>query len=386
MKKLLQIVLVGICAVYLTACGAHNVEIPTNSAPSVTDTYTVEPTCAQPTEAIQAIEVESVPTTKETSGQDAFRVLTDEVDCWTIMLGETMGTHYFAQFNLDGTISAFTSSATPETGIYDYANGVLQLGICADQTDGGTTTYRYENIAFQYDGEKFVSLEQYPMQSGQGHYVVRSDSSGMFHTLRDRYESSLSIPQESTAPTNALLADGEYYAEIYRDGTSISGNMTYEIFSVLEYVELPDETVRSMKVGDVVALPGYELNIEAMEYSTSGGREEISFNYWEVYCYYIEETNNWRFVGPNDKQMTYTGEIITMLMSESACLIDQRTAWGTGQNVYGEPYSGESGEDAEIFSLKALADYFAYYTGDKEYATITITNGEIVKVLIQYHT
>lgn len=179
------------------------------------------------------------------------------------------------------------------------------------------------------------------------------------------------------------LPDGEYYVELYRDGTTLVAGVPFESVGILEFVEIDNNTAMHMAVGDVIELPKFNITISALELHEGDVYKEFWINNGEYRCCYIEETNSWRFAWPNDVAMTYCSGTYTISVP-APTIIDMNTAFSIGQNIYGDKYNGETSRDAPIFRIYSMSDYFSYHKCETEYAIITITNGVITEILIPY--
>ena len=89
---------------------------------------------------------------------------------WWLSFGQTMGTNYAAKFNSDGTFkAASTGSGIVSSGTYEYYNGTLIINLDS-----------YFNVYLNKEGSGFVSVEEYPMQVGSGHYVISPDENASY--------------------------------------------------------------------------------------------------------------------------------------------------------------------------------------------------------------
>lgn len=179
------------------------------------------------------------------------------------------------------------------------------------------------------------------------------------------------------------LSDGEYLVKLERTQTVDRDGTVWASFVLLHYVELPDSGISGLKVGDTVQLPEYSFVIVNMQADDGMGWREIRFNDGTERCFYIEETNTWRFTWPSDEPYLIDGEHGAMPLAIDVILTDELTPLSEGRNVYGVPYDGD---DPTIGALDSLEDFFKHYPGlESEKATVTVKNGEITEVLIEYH-
>lgn len=159
----------------------------------------------------------------------------------------------------------------------------------------------------------------------------------------------------------------------------------YEIVGLLAYEEISDERMQSIEIGDVIELHEFSITVESMQDLSTEDYKEIWFNDGQKRCYYIEETGVWRFASDSDIPYTYVAEHIAIPAAENAVLIDHFTALAIGRNVYGTPYDGSTDENAPIFTLNALSDFWNFHHFTYEFAILTVKNGEISKITIPYH-
>lgn len=190
-------------------------------------------------------------------------------------------------------------------------------------------------------------------------------------------------PEKDSPKTNAALSDGTYHVNLEREQTQDEYGRLWASFVLLNYVELPDAEVSALKPGDTVQLPEYSFVIVGMQTDEGMGYREIRFNDGTERCYYIEDTNTWRFTWPNDEPYLVEGERYAMPLAVDVILTDELTPLAEGRNVYGVP---NDGNDPTIGALDLLEDFFRHYPGmESEQASITVRNGEIAEVLVDYH-
>ena len=179
------------------------------------------------------------------------------------------------------------------------------------------------------------------------------------------------------------LADGKYYVLIYSDLTTDQSGCVWATVGELKFDELPDSIISGITVGDTVQLHTYSFTVQSMEKFDNGSLREIYFNDGTERCFYIGETNMWRFAWPSDVAYTYEDGRYTLPIAVDATLRDELTPMTEGENIYGMPADSD---DPSIEVLDSLEDYFSHYRGlESEYASITVRNGEITDVLIVYH-
>ena len=189
-------------------------------------------------------------------------------------------------------------------------------------------------------------------------------------------------PAEDAAEAIAGLPDGNYLVMLDRLQTENEYGQLWTSFALLHYVELPDAEVSALKPGDTVQLPEYSFVVVNMQTDESVGYREIRFNDGTERCFYVAETNTWRFTWPSDDPYLIEGERYEMPLAIDVILTDERTPLSEGRNVYGVP---NTGNDPTIGVLDLLEDYFRHYPGlEAEQAAITVKNGEIAEVLIEY--
>lgn len=178
------------------------------------------------------------------------------------------------------------------------------------------------------------------------------------------------------------LPDGTYPVKLECTQTLDRNGTLWAGFVLLHYVELPNDQVSSLKAGDTVQLPEYSFVIENVRQDDSMGYREIWFNDGTEHCIYMEDTDCWRFTWPDDEPYYTDGEHSIMPLAVDAILTDELTPLSEGRNVYGVP----AGDDPTIGALDLLEDFFRHYPGlEYERAAITVQNGEITEVLIEYH-
>lgn len=192
-----------------------------------------------------------------------------------------------------------------------------------------------------------------------------------------------SEPESEPAPKpEDPLLDGTYLVKLERTQTLDRNGTLWASFVLLHYVELPNDQVISLKVGDTVQLPENSFVIENVRQDDGMGYREIWFNDESEHCFYMEETDSWRFTWPDDEPYYTDGERKAMPLAVDAILTDELTPLSEGRNVYGVP----AGDDPTIGALDLLEDFFRHYPGlEYERAAITVKNGEITEVLIEYH-
>ena len=184
------------------------------------------------------------------------------------------------------------------------------------------------------------------------------------------------------APENPL-SDGVYLVRLEREQELDRKGTLWAGFILLQYVELPDTEISALKPGDTVQLPEYSFVIDNMRTDDSMGVREILFNDGTERCFCVEATNTWRFTWPNDEPYLTEGAHSVMPLAIDVILTDELTPLAEGKNVYGVRYDEN---DATIGALDLLEDFFKHYPGqESEQATITVKNGEIAEVLIEYH-
>lgn len=179
-------------------------------------------------------------------------------------------------------------------------------------------------------------------------------------------------------------ADGEYSVSLQRDVLIDSNGRTYVKAKQILYAELDSQTIDALQTGDTVTLPnGYEFVVEMMRKTEENVGKAILFNEGLERCVYIPETDTWRFTWPSEVPYTYEGELYVVPEAIDVTLIDDYTPLAMGESVYGVPYD-ES--DDTIGILDEIGDYFSYHSYlENERATMTVQNGEIVSIVIDFH-
>ncbi len=203
---------------------------------------------------------------------------------------------------------------------------------------------------------------------------------------------SLEDPEPSTSATTRptarpaspdALTDGDYLVRIYRDQTKENGTVWLSI-GLLHYMELTEDAVSALKKGSTVQLTGYSFTIKSMERIDDEDYHEIWFNDDTEHCIYVPETGMWQFMNEDDEPYTYEDGSCRMPLATDAVLTDEYTPITEGKNIYGDPYDEE---DSSIGELASLADFFRHHAKlPYETAQITVENGEIIGVLIEYHS
>ncbi|MBR0508430.1 MAG: hypothetical protein IJJ86_07445 [Clostridia bacterium] len=194
------------------------------------------------------------------------------------------------------------------------------------------------------------------------------------------------VPQtEQPVPIDRNVPqDGVYSVVLYRDELVDSDGRAYVKTAEILYAQLDNKTVEALQVGDTVTLPnGYEFVIEMMQQTETDGEKTILFNEGLERCIYVPETDTWCFLWPSEQPYTYEGEQYIVPLAINAEITDDYTPVSMGENVYGMPYDET---DEAIGMLDEIGDFFNYhYYLDKEFATITVANGEVVSVVFDYH-
>lgn len=299
---------------------------------------------------------------------------------WALCFGQTMGANYYAKFNKNGTFSAISlGSLSIEEGTYKYENGTMIVNFG-----------NYKNIQYNKQGDEFVSVKEYQMQVGTGRYTIAPDDEGYEFMLEYKHNltTTTTTTTTTTKPTTvgSFLADGEYMVEIYRNGTTVKNGQMFEKIGVLEYVEVSNDTILNMKVGDTISAPGLApFTVKNFKFYEDDTCREVYINDREYECTYRKDRNTWVFGSPSGVADRYIAGTYVLPFSGKN-LVDTNTPMGYGNNVYGEEYNGQTGYDNPIFALSSLDDYFDYHSySNKIQASITITNGVIARVIIHYN-
>ena len=189
--------------------------------------------------------------------------------------------------------------------------------------------------------------------------------------------------QDSRIALN-VPADGTYLVSLSRDVLVDSDGREYVKATQILFAELDDATIEALKVGDTVTLPDdYAFVIELMQRSETDEGKEILFNEGLERCFYVPETNTWRFTWPSEVAYTYEGEQYVIPLAIDATITDEYTPVSMGENVYRVPYDET---DGTIGLLDSIGDFFSYhYYLESENATITVQNGEVASIVINYH-
>ena len=178
------------------------------------------------------------------------------------------------------------------------------------------------------------------------------------------------------------LADGIYSAAICNNLKTDDSGRTWATVDVLIYEEIPDSEIKKVRVSDSIRLGSDSFVVRTVELVEEDGVRKILFNNGTEYCVYIPGTKSWRFMQPNGEPYLRAGGQYVMPIAVDATFTDERTPLAEGWNVYGMPDDG----DPTIGMLDELADYFRHYPGmEREDAIITVRDGEIADVLIEYH-
>ncbi len=194
-------------------------------------------------------------------------------------------------------------------------------------------------------------------------------------------ETARPTPAPAQAPQTGTLADGTYAVWVHRELPVDRDGITYPTVGLVRYVELPDAAVSALRPGDTVQLHDYSFVVEELRTEEQNGVRMIVFNEGTERCFYIPETQSWRFAWPNDVFYIYEDEPITLKLAVDAVLTDAITPQREGRNIYGVEYDGR---DGTIGALDSLQDFFNHYRGlEREYATVTVKNGEIASVVFE---
>ena len=289
---------------------------------------------------------------------------------WDLGFGQTMGSNFEAQFYTNGTFLAAAYAGWLSGGTYEYEDGILII-----------TFESYADVPFEGNENGFTSIFSYPMQEGEAHYTI-TPSDGSFFC--EYYSAN---DDEETAATEAeptkTLPDGKYNVKVYNNGSTQIAGCNYETFDLLEFVEISNEEALSIEVGDTIKLPDGEITVSNFDF-VDEWRKMIRINDGQYLCYYIEESNVWRFMWPSYADMTYCTGTYT-IAAPAPTIIDKNTVIWAQENIYGDKYSGETENDDPIFKVLSLSDYFSYTNFSTEHAIITIENGIISEIFIQYN-
>ena len=178
------------------------------------------------------------------------------------------------------------------------------------------------------------------------------------------------------------LADGTYSAAIYSNLKTDDSGRTWAMVDVLQYEEIPDSEITKVRVSDSIQLGTGSFVVRTVEMVEEDGVRKILFNNGTEYCVYIPGTNTWRFMQPNGEPYLHKGGQYVMPFAVDATFTDELTPLAEGWNVYGMLNDG----DPTIGMLDELEDYFRHYPGmEYEYAVVTVRDGEIADVVIEYH-
>lgn len=96
---------------------------------------------------------------------------------WDICMGQTLGSSFVAEFNKDGTFSAFSMASNFFTGTYYYSDGMLTIAF-----DGR------KGVEYHQFGNGFRSFEEYEVQIGSQYYDIEPTDGEWFC---ERYEEYL---------------------------------------------------------------------------------------------------------------------------------------------------------------------------------------------------
>ena len=178
------------------------------------------------------------------------------------------------------------------------------------------------------------------------------------------------------------LTDGTYRVMIHSDLMTDDSGRTWATVSELKCVELDDSEITRVRVSDSIQLGDSSFIVRAVELVEENGVRMILFNNGTEYCVYMPETNTWRFLDANGEPYMCEGERYLMPIAVDATYTDELTPIAEGWNVYGML----NDSDPTIGMLDELGDYFRHYPGmEYEYAVVTVRDGEIADVLIEYH-
>ena len=170
-----------------------------------------------------------------------------------------------------------------------------------------------------------------------------------------------------------LLPDGEYRMMFYQDKIHIIDGVEYAYVDRLEYVELEDSYVRSLKVGDVIDLT--HLGLTKIEVTNT------KISYGDTICNIDDygdlliraENGKWRIHWAYEYIWQYVKEHVAIQFAADAQIIDEcyRALNKEGKIRYPDRI-------AELFSL-----YDKQTGGDLE-ILVTIQGGEAVKAIFYY--
>ncbi len=195
------------------------------------------------------------------------------------------------------------------------------------------------------------------------------------------YETAES-PSGAVGQSENRLADGTHRVAIYSNLVTDDSGRTWATLGELKYEEIPDSEITKIRVSDSVTLHDYSFVVRTVELREENGEREILFNDGTECCVYVPEANVWRFISSSGEPYTYEDGQCVMPIAFDATYTDELTPFAEGRNVYGMPDDG----DPTIGMIDELGDYFRHYPGmEFEYATVTVRDGEIADVLIEYH-
>ena len=178
------------------------------------------------------------------------------------------------------------------------------------------------------------------------------------------------------------LADGTYRVMIHSDLVIDDSGRTWATVSELKCVEMDDSEITKVRVSDSIQLGDVSFVVRTVELVEENGVRTIQFNNGTEYCVYMPETNTWRFLQANGEPYMCEGEQYVMPFAVDATFTDELTPIAEGWNVYGMLNDG----DPTIGMLDEMGDYFRHYPGmEYEYAVVTVRDGEIADVVIEYH-
>lgn len=195
-------------------------------------------------------------------------------------------------------------------------------------------------------------------------------------------EAPESVPQAPAAP-GADLTDGRYTVFVHRDLSVDGDGFSWATIGLVIYEEHSDAQIAAIKLGDTVQLHNYSFDVDTLETVEENGVRVKLFNEGTERCFYMAQTNTWRFAWPGGEYYTYEGQQFTLRVAVDATLTDELTPRAEGQNIYGVE---NDGSDGTIGFLDSIQDFFAHYGSiDSERATVTVRNGEIASVVFEYH-
>jgi len=194
-------------------------------------------------------------------------------------------------------------------------------------------------------------------------------------------------------PSETFLNDGTYPVTLWGDTVKATEYGEQIYISLMEYEEVPNKVIEDLKPGDVIWLHHDAIEVASFQrydsYNEELGRShsEIWFEPSGYGCYYIEETDTWRFMNPAMVSFTYIVTGFDIPVPFETEIVDRFYSMSFGKTIYGESLyraDGTPREDMEaLMRVNSMEEYFIALReeGYNEVpAIITVQDGKITDI------